>query len=78
MAKISKDELIAAIELMSVFELNEVVKALEEKFGVSASAMMSAPATSVQTAGSETAPVEEKVFFKGGVKGGGSKKNWRH
>jgi|SRR3989344_5849237 len=63
MAKISKDELIAAIELMSVLELNEVVKALEEKFGVSASAMMSAPATSVQTAGSETAPVEEKVFF---------------
>ena len=63
MAKISKDELIAAIESMSVLELNEVVKALEEKFGVSASAMMSAPATSVQTAGSETAPVEEKVFF---------------
>ena len=34
----SKDELIQAIESMSVLELSELVKALEEKFGVSASA----------------------------------------
>ncbi len=35
---ISKDELISAIESMTVLELSELVKALEEKFGVSAAA----------------------------------------
>ncbi|MBF0189020.1 MAG: 50S ribosomal protein L7/L12 [Magnetococcales bacterium] len=34
----SKDDLIAAIESMTVLELSELVKALEEKFGVSAAA----------------------------------------
>ncbi|MBQ9566169.1 MAG: 50S ribosomal protein L7/L12, partial [Synergistaceae bacterium] len=34
----SRDELIQAIEQMSVLELSELVKALEDKFGVSASA----------------------------------------
>jgi large subunit ribosomal protein L7/L12 len=34
----TKDELIGAIESMSVLELNELVKALETKFGVSAAA----------------------------------------
>ncbi len=34
---LTKDQLIAAIETMSVLELSELVKALEEKFGVSAS-----------------------------------------
>ena len=43
MAKITKDDLMTTIEEMSVLELSELVKALEEKFGVSA-AMMAAPA----------------------------------
>ncbi|HPV86659.1 MAG TPA: 50S ribosomal protein L7/L12 [Caldisericia bacterium] len=34
----NKDEIIAAIEKMTVIELNELVKAIEEKFGVSAAA----------------------------------------
>ncbi|MCE5176803.1 MAG: 50S ribosomal protein L7/L12 [Caldisericales bacterium] len=34
----NKDEIIAAIEKMTVMELNELVKAIEEKFGVSAAA----------------------------------------
>ena len=34
----SRDEMIQAIEQMSVLELSELVKALEDKFGVSASA----------------------------------------
>ena len=38
MAKISVEEFISAIEEMSVLELNELVKAIEEKFGVSAAA----------------------------------------
>ena len=60
MAKMSKDELISAIEGMSVLELNDLVKALEEKFGVSA-AMMAAPAAAPSTV--ESAPAEEKTIF---------------
>ena len=38
MAKISNAEFIAAIKEMSVLELNELVKAIEEEFGVTAAA----------------------------------------
>ena len=38
MAKISKEEFIAAIKEMSVLELNDLVKAIEEEFGVTAAA----------------------------------------
>ncbi len=38
MAKLTKEEIISAVEEMSVVELNELVKAIEEKFGVSAAA----------------------------------------
>ena len=58
----SKEELIQAIESMSVLELSELVKALEEKFGVSASAapvaMMAMPG-----AAAAAAPAEEKTEF---------------
>lgn len=62
MAKISKEELITAIGEMSVLELNEVVKALEEKFGVSAAAM-SAPAAATAPTAEAGAPAEEKTSF---------------
>jgi len=54
----SKDELIAAIEGMTVLELSELVKALEEKFGVSASAPMMMG--SMPGAAAEAAPEEEE------------------
>ena len=38
MAKISNEEFIAAIKEMSVLELNDLVKAIEEEFGVTAAA----------------------------------------
>ncbi len=57
--KISNEEIITTIENMSVLELNELVKSLEEKFDVSAAAM----AAPVAAPGGETAPVEEKVEF---------------
>ena len=50
-------DLIDKIEAMSVLELNELVKAIEEKFGVSAAAM-AAPA-----AGAGAEAVEEKDSF---------------
>lgn len=64
MAKMTKEELIKAVEEMSVLELNEVVKALEEKFGVSA-ASMSAPVASAPASGDEakTDSTEEKTSF---------------
>lgn len=60
MAKLSKDELMSAIEEMSVLELADLVKALEEKFGVSAQAM-AAPAAVAPAA--DAAPVEEQTVF---------------
>ncbi len=36
MAKLTKDEILSAVEGMTVLELSDLVKALEEKFGVSA------------------------------------------
>lgn len=64
MAKMNKEELVKAIEEMTMLELNDVVKALEEKFGVSAMAM-SAPATSATPAsgGEATSDAEEKTSF---------------
>ena len=60
MAKLTKDELMSAIEEMSVLELADLVKALEEKFGVSAQAM-AAPAAAAPAA--DAAPVEEQTVF---------------
>ena len=66
-----KDEFIKQIESMSVIELNELVKALEEKFGVSA-AMMSAP---LAGGGEESAgPAEEKDSFNVVLKEAGQQK----
>ena len=61
MAKLSNEELLKAVEEMSVLELSEFVKALEEKFGVSAAAMaVAAPAAAPAEAGE--AAEEQTVF----------------
>ncbi len=54
--------LVEEIEKMSVMDLAELVKILEEKFGVSAAAPAMA-AAGVVAAGSEAAPAEEKTSF---------------
>jgi large subunit ribosomal protein L7/L12 len=62
MATAKLDELIKSIETMSVLELADLVKALEEKFGVSANMpMMAAPAAGGATAAAPAA--EEKSVF---------------
>lgn len=50
MAKLSTEEILAGIEQLSVLELNDLVKAVEEKFGVSAAAgvVMAGPAASAE------------------------------
>ena len=51
-------DLLTKIENMSVIELNELVKAIEEKFGVSAAAVAAAPA-----AGAATEVADEKSAY---------------
>jgi hypothetical protein len=55
-----KDAFLTALDSMSVMELNDLVKAIEEKFGVSA-ASMAAPAAG--GGGAAAAVVEEKTEF---------------
>ena len=56
-----KDAFLAALDGMSVLELNELVKAIEEKFGVSAAAM-AAPAAGGAAAGGAAAAAEQTEF----------------
>jgi large subunit ribosomal protein L7/L12 len=58
---LSKEELIEAIESMTVLELSELVSALEEKFGVSAAAPVAVAAG--PAAGGEAEAVEEQTEF---------------
>jgi large subunit ribosomal protein L7/L12 len=60
MATMSKEEMIEAIENMSVLELSELVKALEERFGVSAAAMAAPAAAAGGAAGGEAVEEEEE------------------
>jgi large subunit ribosomal protein L7/L12 len=57
-----KDAFISALDSMSVMELNDLVKAIEEKFGVSAAAM-AAPGGGGGGGGAAAAAVEEQTEF---------------
>lgn len=66
----TREEMISAIESMTVLELNELVKALEEKFGVSAAA----PVAVAGGAGAAAPAEEEKTEFDVILKDFGAKK----
>jgi len=68
---VDKTQFVEQVEKMSVAELNELVKALEEKFGVSAAAMV-ASTGSPQVAGAEEA--EEKDSYTVILKDAGAAK----
>ena len=69
----TREEMISAIESMTVLELNELVKALEEKFGVSAAAPVAVAAA--PAAGAAAAPAaEEKTEFDVVLKEAGAEK----
>lgn len=73
MAKLSKDEFLQAVEEMSVLELSELVKALEEKFGVTAMApVAAAPAGGAPAAAGE--PAEEQTVFNVVIANAGANK----
>ena len=68
----TKEEMIAAIEEMTVLELSDLVKALEEKFGVSAAAPMMA--VGMMPAAAQAEAVEEKTEWDVELKDFGAKK----
>ncbi|MEC8940836.1 MAG: 50S ribosomal protein L7/L12 [SAR324 cluster bacterium] len=61
MASITKDQVIDFLANMSVLEMSELVKEMEEKFSVSAAA--AAVAAPAATGGAADAPAEEKTEF---------------
>ncbi len=66
------EEFISAIESMTVIELNDLVKALEEKFGVSAAAPVAVAGAA--GAAAAAAPAEEQTEFDVILKDAGSEK----
>jgi len=74
MAKLTKDELIKAVEEMSVLELADLVKALEEKFGVSAATMAVAAPAQAASADSSGEPKEEQTVFNVVIANAGAQK----
>ncbi|MCC4115572.1 50S ribosomal protein L7/L12 [Aromatoleum toluclasticum] len=67
---ISKEDILEAVGSMTVMELNDLVKAFEEKFGVSAAAM----AVAAPAGGAAAAVVEEKTEFDVVLLAAGEKK----
>ena len=72
MAEITKTDVISFIENMSVLELSELVKELEDKFGVSAAAPVAVAAVAGPAAAAEAA--EEKTEFDVILKAAGANK----
>jgi len=71
MAEITKQDVISFIEKMTVLDLAELVKELEEKFGVSAAAPVAVAAAGPAAAAE---PVEEKTEFDVILKSSGANK----
>jgi large subunit ribosomal protein L7/L12 len=70
---VNQEELMETIENMTVLELSELVKALEERFGVSATAVAAAPAAGA-AAGDGAVAEEEQTEFDVVLTGSGEKK----
>ena len=66
--------MIEEIKSMTVLELNELVKAIEEEFGVSAAAPVAVAAAPAAGAAPAAAPAEEKTEFNVVLKDAGAKK----
>lgn len=64
MAKLTKEEIIASLKEMTVLELNELVKAVEEEFGVTAAVAAAAPAAAVEEE-EVKGPAEVTLILKG-------------
>jgi large subunit ribosomal protein L7/L12 len=72
MADVTKEDVVEFIKNMSVLELSELIKELEETFGVSAAAPVAMAAGG--PAAAEAAPEEEKTEFDAILTSAGDKK----
>ena len=63
MAKVTVEQIIETLKEMSILEVNELVKAVEEAFGVSAAAVAAAPVAAAEEK-VEEGPKEVTVFLK--------------
>ncbi|HEY2094184.1 MAG TPA: 50S ribosomal protein L7/L12 [Thermoanaerobaculia bacterium] len=70
---VSTEDFVKQIESMSVLDLSNLVKALEDRFGVSAAAA-AAPAAAAGPAAAAAAPVEEQTEFTVVLESAGDKK----
>lgn len=70
MAKLTKEELIASIKEMTIVELHELVKAVEQEFGVTAAAPVAGGAAPAEEAEEKKGPTEVTLILKavGGAK----------
>ena len=64
MAKLTKEEIIASLKEMTVLELNELVKAVEEEFGVTAAAPVAAAAAPAEEEEAAKGPTEVSLILK--------------
>jgi len=74
MEEVTKEAVKEFIRNMSVLELSQLVKELEEEFGVSAAAPVAMAVPGAAMAGGEAAPAEEKTEFDVVLKDFGDKK----
>jgi large subunit ribosomal protein L7/L12 len=72
--KLPVADLLAAIEQMTIIELNDLVKAMEEKFGISAAAPVAVAAVATAAGGTAAPVAEEKEAFTVVLKSAGSNK----
>ena len=64
MAKLTKEEIIASLKEMSVLELNELVKAVEEEFGVTAAAPVAVAAAAPAEEEAPAGPADVNLVLK--------------
>ena len=74
MAKLGKDDILKAVEEMSVLELSELVKSLEDKFGVSAQAVAAAAPAAAAAGGDAAEAGSEQTVFNVVLASGGANK----
>ena len=65
MAKLTNEEIIASLKEMSILELNELVKAVEAEFGVTAAVATGVAAPAEEEAPVEKGPAEVSLILKG-------------
>jgi len=72
--ELTNDQILKAVEKMPVLQLAELIKMVEERFGVSAAAQVAVAAAPAGGGGQAAAAVEEKTAFDVILAGAGDKK----